>query len=105
MHFGYHHYRNHHTARGKTGPWVKFLDKAVYISAFFGPIMLVPQLLKIWQEKNAAGVSLLTWISYLAGAVFWLFYGLVHKEKPIIVANISFGILTLLIVVGILIYG
>lgn len=105
MHFGYHHYQKRKSSGEKTTGLKNLLDKTIYLGAFVAPILLVPQLLKIWQEKNATGVSLLTWLGYLGGTVFWLFYGLVHKQKPIILANITFGLLTLFIVIGILLYS
>lgn len=100
MHFGIHHLVKKH----KSNRAVKIFDELIYVAAFFGPVMLVPQLLKIWSEKSAAGVSIVTWAGSLAGAVFWLIYGLIHKEKAIIVANLTLGILALLIVISIMIY-
>ena len=81
------------------------LDKSIYAVALFGPIMTFPQIYKIWIEKNAAGVSAISWAAYLIGTFFWLFYGIVHKEKPIIFTNIIWGLLQLSIVIGTLIYG
>ena len=81
------------------------MDELVYIIAVFGPFMTLPQVLTIWIEKNTAGVSLTTWIAYIFIAVFWLMYGIMHKEKPIIISNICWILVELLIVVGIVIYG
>lgn len=78
------------------------MDYLIYGVAILSPIMTLPQLMQIWVEKNVAGVSLLTWSSYTVFAAFWLLYGLVHKEKPIIVSNIFSGVLNIIIVVGII---
>lgn len=92
-----HHYLDR---RGKN-----FLDKLIYISAFVGPVLTIPQVLKIFGEKNASGVSIIYWLGILGGAILWGSYGLVHKEKPIIIANLLAAILAVLIVIGIIFYG
>lgn len=78
------------------------MDWFIYAVALLSPIMTLPQVTQIWIEKNVAGVSLLTWSSYTVFAVFWLTYGLIHREKPIILSNILGGSLNLIIVAGIL---
>ncbi len=100
MHFGIHHLAQ----KRRLHQSVKIFDRLFYLAAFFGPALLVPQLWKIWAEKSASGVSIVTWAGSFAGAIFWLIYGFIHKEKVIIIANLSLGILALLIVIGILIY-
>jgi len=83
----------------------RFLDKAIYFVGVFGPIMTLPQLAKIWIEKNAVGVSAISWGAYLLAAIFWLNYGILHKEKPIILTYSLWIVLETLIVIGTLIYG
>lgn len=78
------------------------MDWLIYGVAILSPVMTMPQLIQIWVDKNVAGVSLLTWSSYTVFAGFWLLYGLIHKEKPIILANIMSGTLNIIIVVGII---
>ncbi len=85
--------------------WKRFIDRAIYVVGLFGPIMTIPQLSKIWIEKNASGVSAISWAAYLVVAIFWVIYGVAHKEKPIIVISSVWIILELLIVMGILLYG
>jgi len=81
------------------------MDRAIYVIAILGPVMTIPQIIKIWLHKNAAGVSAISWSSYLVIAVFWLIYGFMHKEKPIILANILLIIINIIIVIGTLLYG
>ena len=85
--------------------WKNFLDKSIYFVAITGPIMTIPQLSKIWIEQSAAGVSMITWIAYLVTAIFWLLYGIVHKEKPIIITNTLWIVLDSAVIVGTYIYG
>ncbi len=82
----------------------KFMDKAIYFVAFFGPLMTIPQVMKIWVEKNASGISLISWGSYLIAATFWLTYGIIHKEKPIIVTYTLWIILHTLVITGTISY-
>jgi len=81
------------------------MDRAIYVVGIFGPVMTIPQLTKIWVEKNAIGVSVTTWFAYLLVAIFWLIYGMMHREKPIMFASILWIIVDILVVIGIIIYG
>lgn len=65
--------------------------------------MTIPQIYDIWSTKQHS-INEITWSSYLAIGVVWLFYGIVHKEKPIIFSNILGIITTGLVVVGAVIY-
>lgn len=81
------------------------LDDIVYFAAILSPIMTIPQVLIIYQNKTASGVSLISWISYFLIALIWLYYGTVHKSKPIIISNTGWIFLSLFIIIGIYIYG
>jgi len=108
---GLHHFykRKRTCAKHEKGPPLnklkRLIDKLIYIAAIFGPLLTIPQVWKIWVEQNAMGVSIITWVAYLIGGIFWLIYGLVHKEKPIILANIIWIAMEITIIIGILIYG
>ena len=81
------------------------MDKLIYVVAIVGPIMTIPQVTKIWIDKNAAGVSIITWLAYAIASLFWVIYGIMHKEKPIILTSVLLLILDVFIVVGAIIYG
>jgi uncharacterized protein with PQ loop repeat len=85
--------------------WKKLMDHLIYVIVFVGPIMTIPQVTKIWIEKNATGVSAISWLTYFVTAVFWLIYATMHKEKPLIVSSVIWVFLDILIVVGTLVYG
>ena len=82
-----------------------FMDTIIYIVAVLGPLIAIPQVLKIWYVKDATGVSLITWVGYLAGGFFWLTYGILHKEKPIIITNGLWIFVQIFIIVGIMRFG
>ncbi|MBS3084650.1 hypothetical protein J4411_01935 [Candidatus Pacearchaeota archaeon] len=84
---------------------IRVLDKIIYIVSIIGPIMMLPQVLKIFIEKNADGVSMISYASFAFLSIIWLFYGIVHKEKPIIITNLLWIMVHLLVVIGALIYG
>lgn len=83
----------------------RLVDEIVYIIAFLGPFMTIPQVIKIWINHNAGGVSLISWISFTIFSFFWLFYGVIHNEKPIIIANFLTLILNSIIVISILMFS
>lgn len=85
--------------------WKRFFDRCIYIVGVFGPIMTIPQLIKIWVEKNAVGVSIVSWSGYLIAAIFWLIYGVIHKEKPIIFTYSLWIVFDIFIVIGVFLYG
>ena len=81
------------------------MDRFIYVVVFVGPLMTIPQVTKIWFEKNASGVAASSWLTYFVTAFFWLIYAMMHKEKPLIISSIIWIVLDLLVVVGALIYG
>ncbi len=106
----HHSYSLHHFHKGnrkshKETRLKRFVDTFVYFIALVGPVMTIPQVAKIWIEQNAAGVSLISWSTYLVTSTFWLIYGIVHKEKPIIFSNIVWIFLNVVIVLGTIYYG
>jgi uncharacterized protein with PQ loop repeat len=82
-----------------------FVDKLVYFAGIVGVLMTLPQIWLIYFGKTAVGLSLISWISYWIIGMIWLFYGIIHKERPIIVLNIMWFFLYLAIIIGIFIYG
>lgn len=105
MHTAYHHIvkKKKQKKKGKARFGLQLLmDKSVYIFTFFGICANIPQLNKIWIDRNIGGVSIITWIGFLFGSSFWLMYGIIHKEKPIVIANSFFVTIQFLIVLGLL---
>lgn len=82
----------------------RMLDKMICIFGISGPLLTLPQLIKILIEKSAGGVSLISWSAYLIGAIVWFVYGIAHKAKPIIITYAAWILIDLAIVAGILIY-
>lgn len=81
------------------------IDTAIYGVALLGIIATIPQVTKVWLGQDASGVSLLAWSGYLITAFFWLAYGIIHREKPIIFAYLLWILLDALIVIGVVVHG
>ena len=47
----------------------------------------VPQLLKTWNTRHARDLSLWQLVILITGIALWLWYGLMVKDKPLILAN------------------
>lgn len=82
----------------------RFIDRFIYFVGGFGVAVIIPQVTRIWFYQEVDGVSLTTWAGFFIASVFWLLYGLAHKEKPIIYTNSIVCILDFLIVLGIVIH-
>ena len=58
------------------------------IAASFGTtIYLVPQVIKIYKEKNGDTVSLFMLAILLSGSALWVTYGILKQDVIIVVAN------------------
>jgi MtN3 and saliva related transmembrane protein len=86
------------------GKMTVFLERLMIFVAVVGPFANLPQLLKIWIKKKTNGVSLVSWILFSILSIVWLIYGIVKKDKYIIIALGITLILQLLIVIGTVIY-
>lgn len=90
---------------GKKKKNTPFIDRAIYFIGLLAVTMTLPQLFSIYTGRDAHGVSLVTWFTYLIASCFWFAYGYVHHEKPILVLNGLSFVLQFGIVFGIILYG
>ncbi len=102
-HVLHHHHKNRR--KKSKSKLVYYVDKLVYVGGIMGWIMTMPQVLKIWLNKDASGVSFLSWLSYSILGALWIFYGILHKDRRIIIVYSGFVILNTLVVIGTLLYG
>lgn len=84
---------------------IVFFDKVIYAVAVIAPILNLPQLFEVWFNRNAAGVSFISWFGFSIVSVIWLIYGILHKEKPIIFMNIALAVVQGLVALGVVLYG
>ena len=87
--------------RKKARSW---FDYFMYGIAMATPLVLLPQVFKLFSDKNVVGLSIDTWFLLGCLNMFWIVYGLVHREPPIYIGNFLVGILNFIIVYGIILY-
>lgn len=88
-----------------TPPPPSGLEKVLRGLSVFTMLMTVPQVLAVWIGRDAGGVSLVSWLSYLLGACLWFVYGFQKRDKTIYLACIGWIVLDAAIVAGILVHG
>lgn len=75
------------------------------VVATASPLITIPQLSDIYIKKTASGVSSITWLAYIFTSTIWFSYGIIHREKVIMVNGMLGVILGSIIFIGILLYG
>jgi uncharacterized protein with PQ loop repeat len=88
-----------------TKKYVRVLDRMVLFISILGPLFTIPQAWQIWATRDAQGLNLITWLAWFVFTIFWLTYGIAHKEKPLIVNNIIWIFIHLTVITGIILYG
>jgi uncharacterized protein with PQ loop repeat len=73
--------------------------------SIFTLLMTVPQVWTIWVERQAAGVSILSWGAYLFSAVLWFWFGLKKGDRNIYLPCIGWVILNGAVFTGAIVYG
>jgi uncharacterized protein with PQ loop repeat len=85
-------------------PSVSGLEKSLRGLSIFTMVMTVPQVLTIWVGRDAGGVSLVSWVSYLVSACLWFVYGIQKRDKTIYLACIGWVLLDAAVVIGVIIH-
>jgi MtN3 and saliva related transmembrane protein len=63
------------------------------LAAICSMTSFVPQVIKIWRERDASSVSLRMYVVTVIGFVLWTVYGILLKSWPLIGSNlISLGL-------------
>lgn len=68
-------------------------------AAFLTTSAFIPQVYKIYKEKNADGISLTMYIILLTGVILWFVYGVLIGSLSIIIANGVTALLQLSIII------
>lgn len=84
--------------------YIHFLDNICLVFSVLMPATTIPQIWRIFKYHQVDGLSLSMWILYSVGVIPFLIYGIVHKEKPLIVLNILWLLAQIVIITGILMY-
>lgn len=62
-------------------------DLLGYLAAFCTTFAFVPQVLLVWRQRHAGGVSTGMYLIFSSGVLLWLLYGIATGAWPVIVAN------------------
>ena len=92
-------------SRSDNSPSVTGLEKVLRSLSIITMLMTVPQVFTVWVGRNAGGVSLVSWASYLIAACMWFVYGIQKKDKTIYLACVGWIVLDAAIVLGVIIHG
>jgi len=82
-----------------------FVDKLIIIVAVVEPLCTLPQAIGIFKNRNASGISILTWVGFNLLTIIWIWYAIVHKEKIVLIYQSLFFIFDSLLIIGAIIYG
>jgi MtN3 and saliva related transmembrane protein len=69
------------------------------LAAFLTTSAFIPQVYKIYKEKNADGISLTMYVILFIGVLLWLIYGILIGSLSIIIANGITALLQLSIII------
>lgn len=95
----------HFLRRRKPSEAQRFVDSLMMVVSVIHPFTALPQAVRIYQTHEATGVSLATWLGFMAIGVIFLTYGIMHRIKPLIINQILWFGIDLVIVIGVLMYG
>lgn len=91
--------------RERLTPYQRFLDKLTLAAGIVGPFTVVPQTYSIFSTRSAVDVSLMTWLLIFIMTLPWVFYGLAHRDKTIIISFTMWEIANFSVVLGVLLYS
>ena len=81
------------------------VDHLMLVASILSPLSAVPQIIQMYSTKDVEGLSLLSWLGWgLIGLVF-LAYGIGHRLKSYILMQVLWTAVTVLMIVGIIIYS
>lgn len=75
------------------------LDSVVMVEAFVSPLLTAPQAIDVWMHPNA-GINEITWCGWSLFALIWMFYGIAHRLRPVVISNALWVIADLTVAVG-----
>jgi MtN3 and saliva related transmembrane protein len=58
-----------------------------FLAGILTTISFLPQVIKTWRTKRVEDFNLLFMLLFTIGLIFWLVYGIIINEWPIILAN------------------
>lgn len=63
------------------------IDHLGYVAALCTTSAFVPQVLLVWRQRGAPGVSTGMYLIFISGVMLWFWYGLALRAWPVVIAN------------------
>lgn len=79
-------------------------DVLIYPVAIGAPLALLPQVVQVYKTQDTGGLALSTWLILGILNLVWLMYGIVHRDKPIMLTNVMLACMNFAVVVAIVLY-
>jgi uncharacterized protein with PQ loop repeat len=95
----------HPASTERISPSDKAMKQVLGGLSVFTLVMTVPQILEIWINRQAAGVSLLSWGAYWLSALVWFWYGVHKHDRNIYLPCVGWLLLDSAVIAGAVIYG
>lgn len=83
---------------------MRAIDHLMMVLAVIHPLTGVPQVVHIYTTQQVEGISLATWLGFMAIGLVYLYYAILHSLKPLILTQILWFIVDIAIIVGILLF-
>jgi len=75
-------------------------NQVAYVVGIVSSLFNIPQVISIWVDKSAEGVSVLSWVGFALASLFWLAYAIRRKESALIITFSLSLFFQMVIVVG-----
>lgn len=62
-------------------------DHLGFIAAALTTGAFIPQVVMVWRERGAPGISTGMYLMFIVGIIFWLIYGIMLGSLPVSIAN------------------
>lgn len=85
--------------------FIMIYEKYMFAIGIMGQAVFYIQAFKIFQNRSAQDVSLLGFSFGLLSVSSWMIYGMVIRNRVLLISNVVAVVGALLVVLGILIYG
>jgi MtN3 and saliva related transmembrane protein len=59
-----------------------------YAAGTLTTLSFLPQVIKTWQSRSAKDISLSMFLMFCTGVTLWIIYGVLHRDLPVIIANV-----------------
>jgi len=83
---------------------ILMIKRAITVFAVVAPFTNVPQLVKIYSERSA-DLSLLSWSLYIVFTIPFIIYGIVDRDRLVLINSCMNLVMLITIVTGILLYA